>query len=107
MYMYICFSVGGSQPIVFSYVSEFFTEKQKGPVIIILASCWQPGIIFTGTNVTIIIYYVSVHALCAVYTCTCTCTCVIISFGITAECLSTRLLILRLYMYTVHVRVCP
>lgn len=42
------FSVGGSQPIVFSYVSEFFSEKQRGPVIVILASCWQPGIIFTG-----------------------------------------------------------
>ena len=42
------FSVGGSQPIVFSYVSEFFTEKQRGPMVIILASCWQPGIIFTG-----------------------------------------------------------
>lgn len=44
------FSVGGSQPIVFSYVSEFFTEKQRGPMIIILASCWQPGIIFTGSE---------------------------------------------------------
>ena len=41
-------SVGGSQPIVFAYVSEFFTEKQRGPMIILLASCWQPGIIFTG-----------------------------------------------------------
>ena len=35
-------------PIVFSYVSEFFSEKQRGPMIIILAACWQPGIIFTG-----------------------------------------------------------
>ncbi len=41
-------SVGGSQPVVFSYVSEFFTEKQRGPVVILLASCWQPGIIFTA-----------------------------------------------------------
>ena len=40
--------VGGSQPVVFSYVSEFFTEKMRGPVIIILASCWQPGIIFAA-----------------------------------------------------------
>ena len=45
----ICFHrVGGSQPVVFSYVSEFFTEKMRGPVIIILASCWQPGIIFAA-----------------------------------------------------------
>ena len=40
--------VGGSQPVVFSYVSEFFTERQRGPIVIILASCWQPGIIYTG-----------------------------------------------------------
>ena len=45
-------SVGGSQPIVFSYVSEFFTEKLRGPMIILLAACWQPGIIFTGTYLT-------------------------------------------------------
>ena len=42
--------VGGSQPVVFSYVSEFFTERQRGPVVIILASCWQPGIIYTGVS---------------------------------------------------------
>ena len=40
--------VGGSQPVAFSYVSEFFTEKMRGPMIIILASCWQPGIIFVA-----------------------------------------------------------
>ena len=34
--------------MMFSYVSEFFTEKKRGPVIVILASCWQPGIIFTA-----------------------------------------------------------
>ncbi len=34
--------------MVFSFVSEFFTEKQRGPMVILLASCWQPGIIFTA-----------------------------------------------------------
>jgi len=40
--------VGGSLPVVFSYLSEFFTEKQRGPIVIFFAMCWQPGIIFTG-----------------------------------------------------------
>ncbi len=43
-------SVGGSVPVVFSYVSEFFTEKQTGPIVVITAACWQPGIAFTGKN---------------------------------------------------------
>ena len=59
---FLC-SVGGSQPIVFSYISEFFTEKQRGPMIIILASCWQPGIIFTGINLDVMIVGSSVLSL--------------------------------------------
>ena len=47
-YHFLFGRVGGSIPIVFSYVSEFFTEKQRGPVVILLTSCWQPGIIFTA-----------------------------------------------------------
>lgn len=38
-------------PVVFSYVSEFFTEKQTGPIVVITAACWQPGIAFTGKDI--------------------------------------------------------
>ncbi len=38
-------------PVVFSYVSEFFTEKQTGPIVVITAACWQPGIAFTGEDI--------------------------------------------------------
>ena len=36
---------------MFSYLSEFFLEKHRGPLIIILSSLWQPGIIYTGKEV--------------------------------------------------------
>ena len=40
--------VGGSLPVVFSYFSEFFSSKKKGPVVIVLASFWMVGQVYTA-----------------------------------------------------------
>ena len=42
------FRVGGSMPVVFSYFSEYFTPRKKGPFVIILASFWMLGQIYTA-----------------------------------------------------------
>ena len=42
------FRVGGSMPVVFSYFSEYFTPRKKGPLVIILASFWMLGQIYTA-----------------------------------------------------------
>ena len=50
-------------PIVLSYISEFFTEKLRGPAVIAL---WQPGVICAGEVLTLIIsicMHACMHAL--------------------------------------------
>ena len=42
------FRVGGSLPVVFSYFSEYFTPRKKGPLIIVLASFWMLGQVYTA-----------------------------------------------------------
>ncbi len=49
----ISFSVGGSLPIVTSYVSEFVTEKQRGPFLVVVSSFWLPGNVYTGICTTL------------------------------------------------------
>ena len=40
--------VGGSIPVAFSYFCEFFTKKTRGPFVIILATFWVIGQIYTA-----------------------------------------------------------
>jgi VNT family MFS transporter (synaptic vesicle glycoprotein 2) len=42
------YRVGGSLPVVFSYFSEFFSAKKKGPLVIVLASFWMVGQVYTA-----------------------------------------------------------
>lgn len=55
--------VGGSFPVVFSYFSEFFSRKSRGPFVIILASFWILGSIFAALLAWIVIgqYTDSIH----------------------------------------------
>ena len=41
-------SVGGSLPVAFSYFCEFFTKKNRGAFVIILASFWITGSVFAA-----------------------------------------------------------
>lgn len=40
--------VGGSIPVAFSYFCEFFTKKNRGPFVIILAMFWVVGSVFVA-----------------------------------------------------------
>ena len=47
--------VGGSFPVVFSYYSEFFSRKSRGPFVIILAAFWILGSLFAALMAWIVI----------------------------------------------------
>ena len=40
--------VGGSIPVIFSYFSEFFSNKKRGPFIVILSMFWTVGQVYTA-----------------------------------------------------------
>lgn len=41
--------VGGSIPIVFSYIAEFLPAKRRGSLIVIVAMFWMVGSVFAAT----------------------------------------------------------
>ena len=46
---FVCYHrVGGSIPVIFSYFSEFFSKKRRGPFIIILSMFWTVGQVYTA-----------------------------------------------------------
>jgi VNT family MFS transporter (synaptic vesicle glycoprotein 2) len=47
--------VGGSFPVVFSYFSEFFSRKSRGPFVIVLAAFWILGSVFAALMAWIVI----------------------------------------------------
>ena len=47
--------VGGSIPVAFSYFCEFFTKKTRGPFVIILATFWVIGQIYTAVLAWVVI----------------------------------------------------
>ena len=54
-------SVGGSLPVAFSYFCEFFSKKNRGPFVIILAGFWTFGSVFAAVMALSIIEHTSVH----------------------------------------------
>ena len=48
-------SVGGSMPVVFSYYSEYYSRRWRGPFVITLASFWIIGSIFAALMAWIVI----------------------------------------------------
>lgn len=42
------YRVGGSLPVIFSYFTEFFSKKKRGPFIIMLSMFWTIGQVYTA-----------------------------------------------------------
>ena len=53
--------VGGSLPIAFSYFCEFFSKKNRGPFVIILAGFWTLGSVFAAVTALAIIEHVNIR----------------------------------------------
>ena len=53
-------SVGGSLPVAFSYFCEFFSKKNRGPFVIILAGFWTFGSVFAAVMALSIIEHTSI-----------------------------------------------
>ena len=53
--------VGGSLPVAFSYFCEFFSKKNRGPFVIILAGFWALGSVFAAVTALAIIENVHVQ----------------------------------------------
>jgi len=47
--------VGGSIPVIFSYFTEFFSKKKRGPFIIILSMFWVVGQVYTAVLAWLVI----------------------------------------------------
>ena len=53
-------SVGGSLPVAFSYFCEFFSKKNRGPFVIILAGFWTLGSVFAAVTALSIIEHTDI-----------------------------------------------
>ena len=53
--------VGGSLPVAFSYFCEFFSKKNRGPFVIILAGFWTFGSVFAAITALVIIENVDIQ----------------------------------------------
>jgi MFS family permease len=54
-------SVGGSLPVAFSYFCEFFSKKNRGPFVIILAGFWTFGSVFAAVMALAIIEHTAIN----------------------------------------------
>ena len=57
----LIFRVGGSLPVAFSYFCEFFSKKNRGPFVIILAGFWTFGSVFAAVTALSIIEHTYIN----------------------------------------------